>query len=855
MAPSSFFEIEVHEIRRPTNIHVLKIRWFTSIKEIKEELHKSTNYPTSHMQIFHSSDSTALSNKVTLRELGIGNDGGNDTRRHVLLLSMAFSSNQYIVQPLQDIVLDSACKEMISLVRLGLTSSNGPSKTDMLDCTGGVYFMKSSNSTLAAVFKPRDEEQGMPNNPKGHAGNGKVGLREHFKPGKGFLREVAAYILDVDNFSQVPPTTIVHCEHPSFYYPSNHANSKKIFPKLGSLQKYIRASDTFEDISTSMIGVFEMQKIALLDIRILNCDRNSANILAKRKANPNTYSNGRRSSRSGSMASFTEESGDEYDFDAFLEETNSSRRDVDNYELIPIDHGYCLPTKLMIEDFDWVWFDCPQIAKPVDPEIKKYINSIDIDELIDSLTAQISVPEESLFLVRIVHQLLVEGIAIGLTLRKIAELIVRTEYGVPSALEKAISNAEDNAFRAMELRNGYHSSGSTTFSDIASPPRLGKSPRVNNVVHNILAPRPTRGDSSLFAMKRSANSELRLDSISQSPYSATRSVNTFSTVGYLSSENIQKLYPNGRTTTTSSSPNTPMSNNDYFMKDLSEVVLDESDKNEHLDEDETEARDAVTSLLSSRVFPKPGDNLISLQSLDSAYERNKGNFGSYFSAGPRAIVAQPPPHIPPQKQDKENGEDMTCSEASTEELGTSPRYDSFLTSKFLNADVRVASPTRKSGAADFTQTQLSSPERGISKTPSFNSFEVATTEPLNFDKAPTSKSFKDKLQTCYTSEEDNESGHESMASSPSEFSILDHLSTAGYQGFALHSLPRVVSFNAFESPAIYDIDEKTDRQFQRLKKERRRTMSKSLEFQDMRLRFTLEAIDQMVTRRIRGKSH
>jgi hypothetical protein len=93
---------------------------------------------------------------------------------------------------------------MVRQVQLGLRCGHLPTKTDVLDCTGGVYFMKASSNNLVAVFKPMDEEQGMPNNPKGHAGSGDYGLREFLKPGEGYIRETASYLLDRGGFSKVP---------------------------------------------------------------------------------------------------------------------------------------------------------------------------------------------------------------------------------------------------------------------------------------------------------------------------------------------------------------------------------------------------------------------------------------------------------------------------------------------------------------------------------------------------------------------------------------------------------------------------------------------------------------------------
>jgi len=86
----------------------------------------------------------------------------------------------------------------------------------------------------------------------------------------------------------VPATTIVHCEHDVFNYARKYNGGKGMYPKLGSLQEFVPANDTFEDISPSLVSVLELQKIALLDLRLLNSDRNSSNILAIRKKRKGT---------------------------------------------------------------------------------------------------------------------------------------------------------------------------------------------------------------------------------------------------------------------------------------------------------------------------------------------------------------------------------------------------------------------------------------------------------------------------------------------------------------------------------------------------------------------------------------
>eukprot|EP00286_Rhodomonas_abbreviata_P027793 CAMPEP_0181300574 /NCGR_PEP_ID=MMETSP1101-20121128/6961_1 /TAXON_ID=46948 /ORGANISM="Rhodomonas abbreviata, Strain Caron Lab Isolate" /LENGTH=185 /DNA_ID=CAMNT_0023405817 /DNA_START=96 /DNA_END=649 /DNA_ORIENTATION=- len=185
MSSSSSFPLDIQELRGG-NVYRIDVKWFSSIKDIKDQLHKEINYPPSRMQIYHSSRTKHIKNQTTLHDLGIIQAGS------ILRLALMFSANpQYTLLPSKDISLDAECRDMLRQVRAGLRCGYAPSKTDMLDCTGGVYFMKGQSNKAYAVFKPSDEEQGMPNNPKGHAGNGDHGLRSFLKPGEGYIRETA----------------------------------------------------------------------------------------------------------------------------------------------------------------------------------------------------------------------------------------------------------------------------------------------------------------------------------------------------------------------------------------------------------------------------------------------------------------------------------------------------------------------------------------------------------------------------------------------------------------------------------------------------------------------------------------
>lgn len=462
---NSTFTIKIEELNRPENIYNLEVKWFSSIKDIKDQLNRITNTPPREQHLFHLSRATQLKNSQSLHDLGIEKDG------HVLKLSINTGTSNFVLTSSTDYNVDENCLQLINNVRQGLQRNQKPIATEIFDCTGGVYFLRNSSGQKCAVFKPNDEEQGMPRNNKGHLGVGDVGLRPHFTPGQGCVREFAAYILDVDNFCGVPPTALVHFEHPIFNYPSLRG-SKGVdkYPKFGSLQQFINARDTFDDIGGSVLSDFEVQKIALLDLRLLNCDRNSSNILAILTPHSPKANNGfkRNQNRSYSMSSHDstggESGGDDLmDFDVDDDIQNS--RGSGSYSLYPIDHGYCLPPKLCVTEMDWAWFHYAQIARPICPEIKEYMLNLDLEKSIDKLTSCVSISEDALFNFRLAHHLLVEGIKNGLNLKEMASMIARLDEDTPSRLEKTIAEAEDNAHRTSEMKSvRLESSGTSNFT-------------------------------------------------------------------------------------------------------------------------------------------------------------------------------------------------------------------------------------------------------------------------------------------------------------------------------------------------------------------------------------------------------
>ncbi|XP_004309142.1 PREDICTED: phosphatidylinositol 4-kinase gamma 4-like [Fragaria vesca subsp. vesca] len=216
-----------------------------------------------------------------------------------------------------------------------------------------------------SVFKPVDEEIGAVNNPRrGRGGSVKVVV-----VGEGVVREVASYLLDYPQsgyrrsytdeigFSGVPPTIMVECLHENF-----NGKEKR---KRGSLQKYMVSKGDCEGYGNnkfSELSEHEVHKISVLDIRLTNADRHLGNLLLS-----------------------TEED-----------------------QLIPIDHGCCIPENFERCRFNWIgWSQC---KKAYSQETLNYIRKINPDEDIKYLQAHgLILSDESQQTLRISSMILKQG--------------------------------------------------------------------------------------------------------------------------------------------------------------------------------------------------------------------------------------------------------------------------------------------------------------------------------------------------------------------------------------------------------------------------------------------------------------
>ena len=438
-----------HGRKRP-----LSVKPWASIKDVKDLLAQHLHVPPSSQRLYYGpllTSARELPNHRTLMDAGIYKNGESllleiTSSSSVLSDSHSISSLRAMTNDVcvSSSLLDLAPKSLQRLVqqaRRGLALGFKPALAP--DGSGGSYFLCDARKKRVGVFKPADEEPFSENNPRGYVphdsnegsgGGGGVGgnnntptaesLRQGIRPGELCLREVAAFILDHDGFSDVPMTTLAEAQHPALHVNGTNwtlseggasvgvhsitsplsctnlmaascaatggtsSNSNGVLvKKVGSFQQYVYAECTMDDISPSKISVEEVHKIAILDIRIMNADRNVANIMCQRIP-----------------------------------------EDPDHFKLIPIDHGYSLRSVCDVAWFDWCWLDWPQTKVPLGKKAREYVLNLDIDEDVRLLKERLGMGDDVLDYYRVSCMILKSGVKAGLTLYEIASgILCRTD--------------------------------------------------------------------------------------------------------------------------------------------------------------------------------------------------------------------------------------------------------------------------------------------------------------------------------------------------------------------------------------------------------------------------------------------
>lgn len=338
---------------RQAQKYPLTARSWSTIKDVKDAIQTLLQIPPSAQRLYFGPLMTSggeLPNHRLLHDAGIDRSGETlllmTSQSHIggsefgSTTSLRSSTDVCVSSS----VIDSCprfLRTVVQQARRGLALGLKPEL--VLDGSGGTYYLRDARKRKVAVFKPADEEPFAENNPRGyikHLDSSEESLREGILPGEACLREVAAFLLDHGGFSGVPMTTLAEARHPSAFNtngkllklseggasvgshslnPQSPATSN-LEKKVGSFQEFVESECSMDDLGPSKICVDEIHKIAILDIRLMNADRNSANILCKRHQD-------------------------------------------NSIELVPIDHGYGLRDVCDVSWMDWCWLDWPQVKE------------------------------------------------------------------------------------------------------------------------------------------------------------------------------------------------------------------------------------------------------------------------------------------------------------------------------------------------------------------------------------------------------------------------------------------------------------------------------------------------------------
>lgn len=446
----------------------LKMKTWSTIKDVKDAVQKLLHVPQSAQLIYFGplmASGFALPNHRTLSDAGVYRSGetlllkikGEGTVTSGITMLKSEGQSDVCISPSLLDVTPSNLRRTVQQARRGLALGLKPDL--VLDGSGGTYFLRDARKVPVAVFKPADEEPYAENNPRGYVrcGTGdedcdedSMSMRVGIKPGEACLREVAAFLLDHGSFSGIPMTTLAEARHPAFNYDGSMMKVNEggasfgrhslkfgssspevhLSKKVGSWQEFVPTECSMDDLGPSKLTVDEVHKIAILDIRVMNADRNPANLLCRR-----------------------------------------NHDDPDTFELIPIDHGYCLRSVADVCWFDWCWLDWPQLKQPLTKQSRKYILGLDIEADVRMLQERLRLPTKALDYFRASSALLQEGVKAGLTLYEIAILCCRNDNTgeILSPLEILMATATDVASSAVHSDRWHHTAASRALAHQLSP--------------------------------------------------------------------------------------------------------------------------------------------------------------------------------------------------------------------------------------------------------------------------------------------------------------------------------------------------------------------------------------------------
>eukprot|EP01116_Phalansterium_solitarium_P025120 TRINITY_DN946_c0_g1_i2.p1 TRINITY_DN946_c0_g1~~TRINITY_DN946_c0_g1_i2.p1 ORF type:complete len:413 (-),score=129.26 TRINITY_DN946_c0_g1_i2:765-2003(-) len=280
---------------------------------------------------------------------------------------------------------------LLRRVREGLQARQRPERIP--HGVNGTYFLKDKSGSKIAIFKPTDEEFCGSDGSDASDDSSSFGLL----PGETAVREAAAYRVAREHpnpaFHLVPPTGLVRITAPRATFVPAEPNATEPVVKTGSLQEFVYADGDSEGCGAGKFVVGEVHKIGVLDLQIVNCDRNGQNVLV-------------------------------------LDNDDGS------CSLVPIDHGFSMPAGLSLGFGRFAWLDFPASLEPFSVATPAHIESIPVERVLKALADDLHVRPECLVGVRVSHAWLQRAAAAGLTLFEIGDAVCRrNDCALPSDLE------------------------------------------------------------------------------------------------------------------------------------------------------------------------------------------------------------------------------------------------------------------------------------------------------------------------------------------------------------------------------------------------------------------------------------
>jgi len=412
-APPKKLQIALVNAILNNKTYLLEVSYWITISELKSKIEKAFGIPVAKQRLFFQAQELSHNNFSMI------SFGGKKRIKIILRTTPSLENTLGLVKKYETLPKEDSLDSLLFSVQEGFNLGLIPKLT--FDGTSGSYFLQNKFRKNVAIFKPFDEEPFAPNNPKGYVNKlGSTGFRAGVVSGESAIREVAAYLLDEDGFSGVPPTTFVECVHPYFskrdmkeveisntesdaVVPIQNfmqfGGNKKFIIKHGSLQRFVEGAEEASDYGAKVFPDDQVRKIALLDIRILNCDRNEGNILV--------------------------------------------RKEKGMLNLIPIDHGLSFPDSFQACTYDVVWMEWPQTKKKWMPLELDYISKIDPKADVEKLSKHFKFRDICLRNFRIAETVLKKGATAGLTLFEIGTLLYRDDPDFSSPIEEIIRKTEE----------------------------------------------------------------------------------------------------------------------------------------------------------------------------------------------------------------------------------------------------------------------------------------------------------------------------------------------------------------------------------------------------------------------------